>query len=206
MSEAHIRIVKSMLEFCFLAVLAVMPAMLVNIDLGDDGVWNGEFTLTELAQELLLACSALLFWILSVKRPELRGFTLLVAGFLTCALIRELDGFLDHIQHGFWLYPALLVALGSIGWVLTFCRKDVIKPMAAFIDTKPYFLIILGLITLLFFSRTIGSGKLLWDGVLGNMYSSYFKNALQEGIELYGYSLIAYGAVLYSNMQLRRSR
>ena len=63
----------------------------------------------------------------------------------------------------------------------------------------------IGLVTLLFFSRTIGSGNLLWSGLLGDAYSNDFKNALQEGIELYGYILIGYSAVLYSKVQLSQN-
>src|SRR5690606_41794382 len=102
MSEPRIRIVKSILEFFVLAVLAVMPAMLVNIDLGDAGVWNGEFTLTELAQELLLTGTALLFWTLAVKRPEVRVFTVLGACFFTSSSIRELDALFDQLHDGSW--------------------------------------------------------------------------------------------------------
>lgn len=205
MSEPRIRIVKSILEFFVLAVLAVMPAMLVNIDLGDAGVWKGEFTLTELAQELLLTGTALLFWTLAVKRPDLRGFTVLVAGFFTCALIRELDALFDQIQHGFWVYPALLVTMVSVTCAVVFNRATIARPMVLFLHTKAYFLMAIGLVTLLFFSRTIGSGNLLWSGLLGDAYSNDFKNALQEGIELYGYILIGYSAVLYSTLQLSQS-
>lgn len=205
MSEPRIRIAKSILEFFVLAVLAVMPAMLVDIDLGDAGVWKGEFTLTELTQELLLTGTALLFWTLAVKRPDLRGFTVLVAGFFTCALIRELDALFDQIQHGFWVYPALLVAVASIACATVFNRATIARPMVVFLNTKAYFLMAIGLVTLLFFSRTIGSGNLLWSGLLGDAYSNDFKNALQEGIELYGYILIGYSAVLYSKVQLSQN-
>ncbi len=204
MDKPHVTILKSMIEFVFLAVMAILPAVLVRADLSG-GSWSGEFSRTEVLQEVLLAVTALCFWLLAVKKADIRGFVVLVAGFYTAMLIREMDAFLDPIQHGFWKYPALLVAFGSIGYTLMAARDRVAQPMAAFFSTKAYFLMAIGLVTLLFFSRTIGSGKLVWDSLLGEAFSNDFKNALQEGIELYGYMLIAYASVIYTRLQFKRS-
>ena len=204
MDKPHVTILKSIAEFFFLAVMAIIPAMLVRADLSG-GSWSGEFSRTEVMQETLLLIAALSFWLLAVKRADIRGFVVLAAGFYSVMLIREMDAFLDPIQHGFWKYPALLVAFGSIGYTLLAARDRVVQPMAAFFSTKAYFLMAIGLVTLLFFSRTIGSGKLVWDSLLGSAFTNDFKNALQEGIELYGYLLIAYASVLYARLQLKRA-
>src|SRR5690606_8206817 len=199
-------ILKSLADFFLFLVMAILPALLLRSDLGASSSWAGEFAVSELLQEVLLLLKAGLFWLLAVKKPEIRGFVVLVAGFFTVMLIREMDAFLDDIRHGFWVYPALLVAVASIAWATVFNRATIAQPMAVFFNTKAYFLMAIGLVTLLFFSRTIGSGKMLWSGMLGDAYSNDFKNALQEGIELYGYILIGYSAVLYSKLQLSRSR
>lgn len=120
-----------------------------------------------------------------------------MAGFFSCALIRELDVYLVAIWHGFWLYPALVVALSTIAYVVLFCRTLVAVPMSNFIGTRPYFFIMVGLIVVLVFSRTFGSGALLWKALLGVAYSSSFRSAIQEGLELFGYLLIAYGSTVF---------
>jgi hypothetical protein len=68
--------------------------------------------------------------------------------------------------------------------------------MADFVDTKPYFYTMVGLIFVLVFSRVFGSRTLLWGPAMGPEYSGTFRNILQEGLELLGYVFIAYGSGL----------
>lgn len=183
-------------ELLLLALLALVAPALVFTDIVIIGHGLSEISFTEIAQEMLLLLSALLIAHRAWRHAESRGFFLLMASFYGCMLIRELDGFLDHIQHGFWLWPALLLAFTTIAYVIGRCRDTVLVPMADFVDTKPYFYTIVGLIVVLVFSRVFGSGTLLWKPAMGSSYSGLFRNVLQEGLELFGYVFIAYGSVL----------
>lgn len=184
-------------EFLLLAVLALVPAALVYIDVAVIGNEFGELSVTEITQETLLLITALIYWYGAWRHPNRRGFLLLVAGFLSCALIRELGDFLDAVWQGFWFWPAILLALGTIASVVACCRTSVTGPMSRFVQTKPYYFLTIGLIVLLVFSRTFGSGGLLWKDLLGARYTPQFKNALQEGLELLGYLFIAYGSFVF---------
>ncbi len=155
-----------------------------------------EDSVTEMTQAALLLISAALFGCSAWREPGTRGFFVLVAGFFLCMLVRELDEFLDEVWHGFWLVPALGVAILTIALVLVLWRDSVLRPMAEFIDTKPYFHLLFGLIVVLVFSRIFGSGSLMWERIMGPDYTRISKAALQEGLELFGYVFIAYGSWL----------
>lgn len=196
------RIASAVAEFFLLALLALVPFIAVYLDIVVIGHRIGEVSVTEIAQEALLLLTVLVFLYSAWRQPASRGFLVLVAGFFAAAFIRELDGFLDEVWHGFWVWPAMLVSLTSISYAAIRCRDTVFQPMADFIDTKPYYFIVMGLIVLLVFSRTFGSGNMLWNDLLGS-YAFKFKTVVQEGLELFGYLFIAYGAY---NFLTRRER
>lgn len=179
-------------EFLFLALLSTLPAVCVAVDIRvlHDSV--GEASLTEISQAALLLSATGICWFRAWQRTESRGLALLVGGFFACMLIRELDGWLDSVWHGFWVWPALFTAVATIGGVALWCRDSVWLPTAAFIGTRSFYHISFGLLTLLVFSRTFGSGK-LWAELMGTDYGRLFKAALQEGLELYGYVFLIYG-------------
>lgn len=149
-------------EFFILTFLALLPVFSVYIDVVILGNNVGEISVTEITQETLLLFTAIIFWYGAFKKPNLRGFLVLVAGFFSCLFIREMDAFLDEIWHGFWFWPALITAMVSIGYARFAAKNTNLKPLMDFINTKPYFLILIGLIILLILSRTFGSGNLLW--------------------------------------------
>lgn len=198
MKNPKTKVTRAIGEFILLIVFALIPPVFVFIDSVVIGHGVPEDSLTEYLQEALLFVSSLLFLRAALRHPESRGFFLLVAGFFSCALIRELDSYLDFIWHGFWVWPANLLALATIVYVALCCKGTVLNPMAAFIDTKPYFYMIFGLLIVFVFSRVFGSGTLLWDHLLGETYTHNFKSAVQEGLELFGYIFIAYSSLLYT--------
>jgi len=196
MSATSFIIVRAIGEFLLLAVLTLLPAISIYVDVVIIGNSVGEVSVTEITQELLILVASLITWYGAWRHPDLRGFLVLMAGFFSCILIRELDAFLDYVWQGFWFWPAILTALASIGYVAVFCRNTVMEPLSSFVATRSYFFIMVGMIFLLVFSRTFGSGSLLWMEVLGEGYSHIFKSALQEGLELYGYLFITYGVFM----------
>ncbi|MFW5894200.1 MAG: hypothetical protein ACOCUY_03605, partial [Verrucomicrobiota bacterium] len=184
-------------EFILLTLLTLVPTILLYIDIVviDRGI--GENSVVELTQETLLLITVLIFWHGSWRHPDHRGALVLVAGFFSCALIRELDAYFDYVWHGFWVWPAIIVALISIAYVVACCRKTLMGSIRDFVNTREYVFILFGLITLIVFSRTFGSGALLWKELMGAGYNNTFKSGLQEGLELYGYLFITYGACMF---------
>lgn len=187
---------QAVIEFLILVFFALLPLLGVYIDLIILGNDLGEVSVTEIAQETLLLATVVIFGYGTFKKPEQRGFLVLVTGFFSCLFIREMDAFLDEIRHGFWFWPALFVVLLSIGYARFYARNTTLKPLASFIKTKPYFLILIGMIVLIILSRTFGSGNLLWEAIL--IHEAFkAKTAVQEGLELFGYAFIFYGALVF---------
>lgn len=196
MKKTFSQLLKAFGEFLILALLMLLPAVMVYLDVQVRGRTITEYSFTELTQESLILAAAILFWISAFKQAYARGFLVLVAGFFACMFIREQDGLLDNISHGFWFYPAMLMAIGSVIYALRY-HRTILGPMAEFTRSKPYVFIAIGLLIVLVFSRVFGSGNLLWKEVLGEDYTSFFKGVIQEGLELFGYIFIFYGACLY---------
>jgi hypothetical protein len=190
------KIVRSIGEFFLLSLLSLIVPGFVFIDSVIIGDGVGEPSITEFTQEALLLVSAMCFGYAAWRHENSRGFFLLIAGFFSCLLVRELDSVFDNVRHGFWLWPALLVALVSITYVMIYCRDTVLESMADFVDSRPYFFIIFGLVVVLAFSRVFGSGEILWKHLMTSNYENLYKRAMQEGLELLGYIYVAYGSFL----------
>jgi len=187
-------ITKMMLKLIVQAAMVVLAVSIVMIDTGLLEQGNSEYSMTELAQEICILAAAILFGFAAKFDLQARGFFVLVMGLFATMLVRESDAFFDNIQHGFWIYPALLVSLTSIVYARK-CAGTVKKPMLDYMDSKYFIYISLGLIIILIFSRTFGSGH-LWRDVMGDDYSIVYKTVIQEGIELLGYIFVLYGSLL----------
>ncbi|WP_086482155.1 hypothetical protein [Oceanospirillum sanctuarii] len=153
-----------------------------------------ETSLTEILQESFLLLSLMFYLVLYGQLKVARPFWALVAAFYGVLFIRELDMFLDVISHGFWKYPALLVAAAGIyiglkGWQQT--RRE----LYCFLETPGGVFTAFGVLLVLFFSRLFGSSK-IWEPIMQENYLDIYKAAIQEGIELYGYSIIFVGSLL----------
>ncbi len=184
-------------EILLLTLMVLLPFLSVYIDVTVIGQDVGELSLTELSQSALLLLSVLIFGYSAWEQAENRGCLLLMSGFLACALLREQDAFLDEIWQGFWLYPALLLSFLVVFYAVFRCRSSIIAPIYRFVGTKSYYFLLMGLLVVLVFSRLFGSGGLLWKDILGAAYTARFKGALQEGLELFGYFFIAFGALCF---------
>ncbi|MDY0146241.1 MAG: hypothetical protein RBS84_09690 [Kiritimatiellia bacterium] len=203
MKPAALRIAHGIGELIWMTFLALTAFAVVYFDVVVLDHRVSEASATGILQEVLLFSTALIFWVGAWKLPQQRGFLILVAGFFSCALVREMDSFLDLIADGFWIWPANLIAIASVAYVITYCRKSVLQPMADFIGSRPYFYIQFGLVTLLIFSRTFGSGRLIWNTILDPKAAFELKSALQEGLELFGYVFITHGAVAFVAQSLQ---
>lgn len=182
-------------QFFFLALLVTLPVLTIGYDLIylDNGL--SESSVTEFLQAIVLFLSASSFYFIAYKEPSTRHFCVLVAGFFTCMLIREFDEFLDAIVHGFWVYPALLVALGSILFAAR-NAKQTIHTFAYFTQSRHFVSLCLGMALLLVFSRLFGMGE-FWKGIMGPEYLRIVKLTAEESLEMLGYIVIFYAVVGY---------
>ena len=152
-----------------------------------------EASITEVSQEMLILAAAFLFGFTAWRCPELRAMLVLFAGLFGCMFIRELDAVFDSVFHGFWLYPTLLLAAGTIFYA-TRCPRMSFGQLREHLKTSPFRSVGFGLLTVLVISRIVGTGK-LWCFILGSESAGHFyKNVVQEGLELWGYAIIAAGA------------
>lgn len=75
-------------------------------------------------------------------------------------------------------------------------RGTIAKAMVVYVRKKSFAYISIGLLVVLVFSRIFGSSQ-LWKELMGVHYDWIYKTTVQEGLELLGYMLIAYGSVLF---------
>lgn len=157
-----------------------------------------EMPLTELTQQVLLGLTMVLFWRQAVRDPRSRRFYVLVAGFFTCAFIRELDNWLElWLPDGSWAVPAVLLAAAAILYALS-GRQQIAGPMRAMANSRAWVFMMIGLVILLAYSRILGSGALIWGKTLQDGSANLVKTVIQESLELLGYVLISYGSLLYT--------
>ncbi|WP_077530227.1 hypothetical protein [Vreelandella utahensis] len=173
-------------------VVAIVPFALY-LDFAVIGHGVPDASVTETLQELILLAVVGSVLYAGYRRPEERGFLVLAAGLFGCMLLRELDYLFDYIWQGFWVWPVLLTFVAAT----LFARKHpFLVPFRLYLQSKPYLFTLFGLITVIIFSRLFGSGNVLWEDLMGPNYSHEYKSAIQEGLELFGYLFIGYGAML----------
>lgn len=153
-----------------------------------------ELSLTEVLQEILLFVCVGIFCCIAHKN-KIRGLWL-VAGFLSCMLVRELDILFDMIFHGAWKFIALPAAVFFICLALRNGISPVIDDLAAFMRKKSYPFLISSLLLLLFVSRIFGSMQLI-KLVAPEHCQFALKNFMEEGIELVSYFLLFISSCAY---------
>ncbi|MBV7261627.1 hypothetical protein Q4491_07825 [Photobacterium sp. 2_MG-2023] len=181
--------------FMAVAVIAAIAALIIKIEVLQLSGNLGENSLVEYTQELYLFLTSALFFGLAMKQPAQKGFAVLVSTFFMVLLIRELDGLLDLIRHGFWKFPAAVVAV--LG--MAYARKHLPttqQPLSRYSKHASFGLMLGGLATLLVFSRLFGMGE-IWQTAMQDNYMREVKNLAEEGVELLGYSLILAAAIWY---------
>jgi hypothetical protein len=166
-----------------------------------DGVKFGELSYTEFLQELMLLTTAGLFFVTGLKRKEVRGFAVLMAGIALTAFVREFDWLLDKIVHGFWKYPASLVLGGAAIWAWKL-RAQFLAATVDFLKRPSWGVLLSGFLCVFVFSRLFGKGS-FWQTLMEDDYIRWAKNAAEEGTELFGYTLLTIAAVEYMVAKLR---
>ena len=154
----------------------------------------GEHSLVQIAQALMILGSAIFFFVGARNHADHRGYLLLVSTLFLCMFIRENDGFLDNIVHGFWLVLVLLV--GAVGaFAILKNAKTLRGPLRRHAQDGTFWILAVGFFQLIVFSRLFGSG-LLWNHILSSEALGTAKTIVQESTELVSYSFIFLGAYL----------
>ncbi|MBE3609471.1 transporter [Campylobacter sp. RM12916] len=155
----------------------------------------GEISLSEITQEMILLIICVIYAMCIKNKAKFHRLSVLIFGFFTTMLIRELDAFFDEIRHGSWIYPTLLVAISSIAYAFK-DPKHLNDELERYLKTRSFIVALCGLTVVLVFSRVFGTMS-FWMHVLND------KNTVQEGLELFGYILCLMSAVLYGRYVLK---
>ncbi|MEX3240341.1 hypothetical protein [Serratia quinivorans] len=154
-----------------------------------------ETSLTEIAQELILAAIASCFFIVAYRDAVYRPAWMLIGGFFLCMLIREMDFAFDMLWHGSWIWFAVAVALICLGYASRHIAAT-LQGLAHFVTHPSYGMMCAGLLCILVFSRLFGI-SLLWQTLMLDGYNRVVKNMVEEGCEVLGYSLCLIATLSY---------
>lgn len=188
-------------RFFIMALVVSIPPICLFIDLKIIGNGITEQSATEIAQLILLISSIGCFGFLGYKRANERDFSLLVAAFFTCMLIRELDALFDLIAHGFWKYIVAPVAFTAILNAIKNASAT-LQSLSRFVSSQAGLLMLVAVAILLFYSRLTGM-TMMWQEIMGDGYLRIVKNAMEETSELLGYSLIFAASAIYLLHRMR---
>ncbi|CAI0856586.1 hypothetical protein [Serratia entomophila] len=144
-----------------------------------------ETSLTEIAQELMLASVSACFFTGAVLRRAYRPAWALIGGFFLCMLIREMDFAFDLLWHGAWVWFALAVTLVCLAFGVRH-RAAALRGLVHFVSHPNYGMMCAGLLCILVFSRLFGM-HVLWQELMLDGYNRVVKNMVEEGCELVGY-------------------
>lgn len=187
-------ILKNFLLFFLKCVIPVCVVGTIYLDIKTFGNVS-ERSFVEFGQEICLFVTSATFMYLAHKKKA-NGLWL-VAGFFMCMFIRELDAYFDDIFHGSWKYFALVSVVFFTFKAWREGKDRAIKTLAEYMQSPPFTTMTFGMMVVLFFSRAMGMGK-LWKLIMGDNFNRVVKNVVEEGTELFGYSIIFLAAVEYA--------
>ena len=187
-------VIKNFLYFILTGVICALVLGCIFLDL-HYFKYIPERGFVEHTQELLIFLSSSIFLCLAFKRNT--GALWLVGGFLACMFIRELDSVFDKIFHGAWFYITIPVVCLCVYKAWQEGIEKTINSLSEFMRTQAFTRLSIGLLTVLVFSRLMGY-KPMWKLAMGKHYYWNVKFVVEEGTELFGYSIIFLAAVEYA--------
>lgn len=187
--------------FATLFLVAMMSAIYIDVNWMNNAMH--ETSLTETLQEVMLASIAVMFFWSARHRSIQRGALILIGGFYTCMLIRELDFLFDAMEHGSWVWFALATAAICLALALR-SPRGTLDGLVTFVTARSWLMTASGLLIVLVFSRLFGMHQ-LWQHLMMDGYNRVVKNIAEEGTELLGYSICWLASARYL-WQIRPAR
>ncbi|RUT78192.1 transporter [Ancylomarina longa] len=181
------------------AIPVAISALIIKSDAGVivDGMKFSESSSTEWMQEIYLLLTSMVFIAAGIVSKKHKAISYLMGGGALVALIREWDAYFDQIYHGAWLPFAVVILLITI--VLVYKKRDqLLENLEDFFNTPAFGTFIAGFLCVFVFSRLFGTKK-VWRAVfeVGQLepMQRWVKNAVEEGSELFGYTLLFIAAI-----------
>ncbi|UQY44155.1 hypothetical protein M1E08_20945 [Erwinia sp. PK3-005] len=178
---------------CAIFLALMMGLVFIDVNWMNDALHETSFT--EIFQEIELGAIALMFFSQAYQQGNLRYSLLLIGGFFTCMLIREMDFLFDSLYHGAWVWFALAVAFLCL-WPAVLHLPATLSGLVNFLRHPSWNMMAAGLLTVLIFSRLFGMHE-LWETLMLDGYNRTVKNMAEEGTELLGYSFCQLASLRY---------
>ena len=190
-------------NFSYFILKCVLPAVVLGLIYLDIKTFGNirEQSFVEIGQSVFLLAASLIFMFLANKKKA-NGLWL-VAGFFICMFIREQNAYFDDLFHGSWKYFAIASALLFTWKAWAAGKVNAVKTLAAYMQSPSFTTMSFGMMVVLLFSRGMGMNK-LWKLAMGDGYNRVVKNIVEEGTELFGYSIIFLAAVEYACYLLKQ--
>ncbi|MBE9586017.1 hypothetical protein IM792_16310 [Mucilaginibacter sp. JRF] len=154
----------------------------------------GEDSFTELGQSILLLIAAGVYISIFIKHPKFKAIAFFLFSFAMASFIREQDSYLDeNIFDGAW-QVGVFSLFGIMVYYLWRNWQQFLDNINVFVNTPAFGVFITGFLTTYVFSRLYGRGK-FWQEVMEDRYFRAVKNASEECIELFGYTILAIASV-----------
>ncbi|MBO7173260.1 MAG: transporter, partial [Burkholderiaceae bacterium] len=83
------------------------------------------------------------------------------------------------IVHGAWKYFALVLMVFVLFKAWRLGKENTIASLAAFMKTRSFVFIFIGLLIVLIYSRLFGMGE-LWKAIMGDNFNRTVKNIVEE--------------------------
>jgi len=192
-------IIFAALRVILYAIPVAASALIIKSDAGIliDGGKFGEGSQTEWMQQMYLLLTSIVFILAGIRSRGHQAISYLFGGGALVALIREFDVYFDKIYHGAWFPFALFVLLLSILLVYR-KRQQIWENLEEFFTTPAFGTFIAGFLGVFVFSRLFGTKKVwraLFDVEKLEPVQRWVKNAVEEGSELFGYTLLFIAAI-----------
>ncbi|MDJ0859985.1 MAG: hypothetical protein QNI90_07470 [Dinoroseobacter sp.] len=185
---------RSALQAATLLASILCTVAIIYADVLVLGSTMAEGSLVQVSQAVLILGSAAFFALGARNHVDERGYLLLVSTVFLCMFVRENDGLLDGIAHGFWRVPVTVIGVAGVFAVLS-NKKTLRSPLERHAQDSSFWILAIGFLQLIVFSRLFGSGH-LWDHIPNQADLGPVKAIIQESTELLGYSLIFLGSYL----------
>lgn len=191
-------------RFVPFAIACAVPALLVLLDVAVFKFCCNEAGIVEPVQAVCLLLIAVLLSFAAVRFPSFRGGFLLASGFFLTLCVRENDQWLDLVRHGFWIYPAMLIAV-------VFCalaarsRQTIWPGILRIVRCELSSVLAIGFFITVGFSRMFGM-KPVWREAVGLDDYRVAKHVAEEGTELLGYAIMLTWAILFVRALVRDRR